>query len=131
MTSEISIPSTATLSFATKSNSFAMCRLCGDKNHSSVSCRKYATIDDRRERVKERLCFNCLTPKSHGANDCKSKSRCKNCGRKHHTALRNTQKYQDSSGKSYNGNRKKFSKMSVRLVQKKLLLKLKTKMLWS
>ena len=109
VTSEISKPCTATLSVATKSNSFAMCRLCGDENHSAVSCRKYATIDDRRERVmKERLCFNCLTPKSHHANDCKSKSRCKDCGRKHHSALCNTQKYQESSGKSYNGNSRKL-----------------------
>ena len=107
--SEISQPSTATLIVVTKSNSFAMCGLCGDKNHSAVSCRKCETINDRRERVmKERLCFNCLTPKSHHANDCKSMSDCKNCGRKHHTALCNTQKYQESSGKSYNGNSRKL-----------------------
>ena len=44
VTNEINKPSTATLSVATESNSFAMCRLCGDKNHSAVSCLKYATI---------------------------------------------------------------------------------------
>ena len=63
-----------------------------NKKRSAVNCHKYASIDDRRECVmKVRLCVNCLTPK-----ECKSKSRCKNCGRKHHTALCNKQIYQES-----------------------------------
>ena len=38
----------------------------------------------------------------------KSKSRCKNCGRKHHIALCITQKYEESSGKLNNGNSRKL-----------------------
>ena len=38
----------------------------------------------------------------------KSKSRCKNCGRKHHITLCITQKYEESSGKLNNGNSRKL-----------------------
>ena len=41
----------ATLSVAAESISMGLCRLWGDRNHSAVTCRKYASFDDRREQV--------------------------------------------------------------------------------
>ncbi|CAC5409012.1 unnamed protein product [Mytilus coruscus] len=54
--------------------------------HFSSECTKYTDHNDRMKIVKEdRLCFNCL--RRHRVVDCKSKSNCKKCDRRHHTSL--------------------------------------------
>ncbi|CAC5405634.1 unnamed protein product [Mytilus coruscus] len=62
------------------------CAYCKEL-HFSSECTKYTDHNDRMKIVKEdRLCFNCL--RRHRDVDCKSKSNCKKCDRRHHTSLR-------------------------------------------
>ncbi|CAC5398877.1 unnamed protein product [Mytilus coruscus] len=61
------------------------CAYCKEP-HFSSECTKYTDQNDRMKIVKEdRLCFNCL--RRHPVVDCKSKSNCKKCDRRHHTSL--------------------------------------------
>ncbi|XP_071177507.1 uncharacterized protein [Mytilus edulis] len=63
------------------------CAYCKEP-HFSSECTKYIDQNDRMKIVKEdRLCFNCLG--RHRVVDCKSKSNCKKCDRRHHTSLCN------------------------------------------
>jgi len=59
------------------------------KEHWLTSCEEYkqATVEKRRELVQQKhLCFNCLRG-GHSARECKQKSACQHCGKKHHTTL--------------------------------------------
>ena len=61
-----------------------VCHFC-KAPHSSAEC---TTITDYTERInilvkRDHLCFNCLGRIA----DCKSKSKCRNCSRRHHTGL--------------------------------------------
>ncbi|MES9974415.1 MAG: DUF1759 domain-containing protein [Candidatus Thiodiazotropha sp.] len=62
-----------------------VCAFCRGP-HSSADC---TTIIDYTERIsivkRDHLCFNCLG--RHRVADCKSKSKCRHCSRKHHTGL--------------------------------------------
>ena len=54
--------------------------------HTSISCDTVKDPQRRLEIVKhDRLCFNCLG--HHQVSQCKSRSRCRTCHRKHHTSL--------------------------------------------
>ena len=56
------------------------------QGHSSNMCKTVTDPQQRYEIVKKAdLCFNCLG--HHKASQCRSKNRCKNCNRKHHTSL--------------------------------------------
>ncbi|CAC5398596.1 unnamed protein product [Mytilus coruscus] len=61
------------------------CAYCKEP-HFSSECTKYTDHNDRMKIVKEdRLCFNCL--RRHRVVDCKSKSNCKKCDRRHNTSI--------------------------------------------
>ena len=65
-----------------------LCVYC-DHDHNSVDCQQYLTTDDRRRKLSEKqLCFNC-TGQGHRAIDCKSRTGCKICQRRHHTSICN------------------------------------------
>ncbi|XP_074649059.1 uncharacterized protein LOC141904373 [Tubulanus polymorphus] len=69
-----------------KTFSRSNCAYCKSNNHNSHECRVFNGPGKRREIViRDRLCFNCLG--SHRSADCKSKLRCRNCQRKHHSSL--------------------------------------------
>ena len=66
------------------------CVYCGKQGHKSVNCKTVATVDDRRKVLSnKRLCFNC-TGNKHRADDCKSRSLCQICQRRHHTSICNS-----------------------------------------
>ena len=63
------------------------CVYCSSETRKSTDCDKVTTVDDRRKHLaKSRLCFNC-TRGQHRAADCKSRSACHKCQRKHHTSI--------------------------------------------
>ena len=62
------------------------CVYCDDDKHKSINCTNVARIDERRKLSEERLCFDCTGPRHH-ADECKSKSTCQICNRKHHTSI--------------------------------------------
>ena len=71
------------------------CILC-NQAHRLFSCNTFKgkTESERYEFVrKQRLCFNCLSPK-HKSRDCKSKHTCKVCNKKHHSLLHSTERPQ-------------------------------------
>lgn len=72
-------------SFATTKSK--KCLVCGNE-HPLYQCSEFIamTVADRYKKVKEhKLCFNCLG--FHSLNDCKSKSTCKTCSKKHNSLL--------------------------------------------
>ena len=75
------------------------CKFCKNDSHSSNSCNTYNTVQKRIARVKElRLCFNCLLS-NHMISDCKNPGTCRNCNKKHNTALcTNVKSKSDKSG---------------------------------
>ena len=62
------------------------CVYC-DRNHKAKDC---TTVTDTKQRrgilSNKKLCFNCTGTK-HRADDCKSKTSCQKCKRRHHTSL--------------------------------------------
>jgi hypothetical protein len=63
------------------------CVYCSCEAHKSIDCDKLKTVEDRRKHLaKHKLCFNC-TRSQHRAADCKSRSTCRKCQRKHHTSI--------------------------------------------
>ena len=55
-------------------------------NHNPLQCTVVRDPSRRHTIIQEsRLCFNCLG--HHRVPECKSKNRCRNCRRKHHTSL--------------------------------------------
>ena len=66
------------------------CVYCGKQDHRSVDCKTVVTVDDRKKVLSnKRLCFNC-TGSKHRADDCKSRSLCQICQRRHHTSICNS-----------------------------------------
>lgn len=64
------------------------CSFC-QADHPLFACSSFKEKppSQRQEYVKkERLCFNCLHPR-HRVEDCQSKNRCQECGKKHHTLM--------------------------------------------
>lgn len=88
--------------FLTQNKSSLNCVLCPDKQHPLYTCPNFNTlaVNSRFDLAKKyHLCFNCL--KKHTKNDCKSKSTCKNCNKRHHSLLhgywnKNSDKSNDS-----------------------------------
>ena len=65
------------------------CAFCGSDDHRNFQCEKLSklSVSDRYELVKTKsLCFNCLSPK-HRSKECKSKSSCKRCKKRHNSLL--------------------------------------------
>jgi len=63
------------------------CVYCDSLDYRSKDCDKIVSVGDRRKFLQEKhLCFNCAGSK-HLAADCKSKTTCANCGRRHHTSI--------------------------------------------
>ena len=55
--------------------------------HGANECTVVTDKNKRHDIVREaKLCFNCLN-NNHRVSQCKTKGRCKNCRRKHHTSL--------------------------------------------
>ena len=64
-----------------------VCVFCESSNHNSVNCDQFTSVADRKKKISEkRLCFNC-TGSKHRAAECKSRSVCQVCKRKHHTSI--------------------------------------------
>ena len=63
------------------------CVYCDETTHKTINCDKVITVADRKKQLSmKRLCFNC-TGSRHRAADCRSRSSCQKCQRKHHTSL--------------------------------------------
>ena len=63
------------------------CVYCEENTHKSVECTKVANAENRKKLLARKgRCFNC-TGSQHQAANCKSKSRCRKCKRKHHTSI--------------------------------------------
>ena len=63
------------------------CVYCEDSSHKSANCDKVTSVAERRKQLSaKRLCFNC-TGSKHRAADCRSRSVCQSCQRKHHTSI--------------------------------------------
>ena len=63
------------------------CVYCEDNTHKSVDCTKVISVEDRKKILARKgLCFNCTGPQHQAAN-CKSRSTCRKCNRKHHTSV--------------------------------------------
>ncbi|XP_046478628.1 uncharacterized protein [Neodiprion pinetum] len=64
-----------------------ICQLCRQK-HFILYCQQFkvASVAQRRTMVQDhRLCWNCLG--RHRSQDCRTTTRCRHCGNKHHTAI--------------------------------------------
>ena len=63
------------------------CVCCQSETQKSIYCERLKIIDERKKYLaKNRLCINC-TRSQHRAADCKSRSTCQKCQRKHHTSI--------------------------------------------
>lgn len=64
-----------------------VCVYCEATDHRSVNCDKFVTVEDRRKQLGiKQLCFNC-TGNQHRAAECKSRTGCRICNRRHHTSI--------------------------------------------
>ncbi|XP_063830205.1 uncharacterized protein LOC135079477 [Ostrinia nubilalis] len=64
------------------------CVLCGE-DHYVYKCQGFIqmSIQDKKAFIeKNNLCFNCMIP-NHAVKQCKQKSRCRICGKRHHTLI--------------------------------------------
>ncbi|PIC36586.1 hypothetical protein B9Z55_015519 [Caenorhabditis nigoni] len=69
-----------------KSNTQRNCKFCGRNNHATHECKTVATLNDRREYVKNKqLCYNCMNS-GHTSRECRS-PKCRKCDKKHNSAL--------------------------------------------
>ncbi|PIC12265.1 hypothetical protein B9Z55_028507 [Caenorhabditis nigoni] len=69
-----------------KTNSQRNCKFCSRNNHASYECKTVATLNDRREYVKNKqLCYNCMNS-GHTSRECRS-PKCRKCDKKHNSAL--------------------------------------------
>lgn len=76
----------STKSFADQTDQ--ACPLCNGQ-HALVKCRKFlkSSVDERSEFIRSKaLCFGCFKS-GHMSSGCRSRSICKECGRRHHTLL--------------------------------------------
>lgn len=63
------------------------CVYCESDKHKSVNCDKLTTVADRKKKLStKQLCFNCTGGK-HKAAECRSKSSCQSCQKRHHTSI--------------------------------------------
>ena len=63
------------------------CVYCNEISHVSVNCPNVVTSEDRKKYLSERrLCFSC-TGAEHRASECRSRSSCSKCKRRHHTSI--------------------------------------------
>ena len=63
------------------------CVYCHSETHKAIAYDRLTTVDHRRKHLaKNRLCFNCARGQ-HRASECKSRSACHKCQRKHHTSI--------------------------------------------
>lgn len=100
-TSEPSINTTTqglkeTSANSTLKSSSATCILCS-KSHPLYCCESFKSksVKDRREFVvKQGLCLNCISSRRHMCRACPSSSRCKVCGKSHHSLLHDSSKQQ-------------------------------------
>ena len=79
------------------------CVVCGEKHHSNY-CMKYKEMNNKGKMdllKREMCCFNCLTI-AHIAKTCRSKYRCKVCGKKHHITIHRYKQYADNDFDSEN-----------------------------
>ncbi|PIC47835.1 hypothetical protein B9Z55_007041 [Caenorhabditis nigoni] len=69
-----------------KTNSQRNCKFCSRNNHASYECKTVATLNDRRDYVKNKqLCYNCMNS-GHTSRECRS-PKCRKCDKKHNSAL--------------------------------------------
>ena len=63
------------------------CVYCDTSDNRSADCKTVSTLDDRKPLLSNNcLCFNC-TGSRHKATDCRSRSVCQYCQRKHYTSI--------------------------------------------
>ena len=60
---------------------------CDSHDHRSAACTSVTSANQRKAiLVKKKACFNC-TGLAHRAPECQSTTKCKNCGKRHHTSI--------------------------------------------
>lgn len=82
-------PRTRGRNFQTKDDAVSTrgCVYCDATEHKSINCDKVVTTADRKKILgTKRPCFNCTGAK-HRAADCRSRSSCQQCNRKHHSSI--------------------------------------------
>ena len=63
------------------------CIYCNSHDHRSAACTSVTSADQRKAiLVKKKAYFNC-TGLAHRASECRSTTKCKNCGKRHHTSI--------------------------------------------
>ena len=63
------------------------CVYCEKPDHRSDDCKTVNTLDERKRLLNNKhLCFNC-TGSKHRAVDCRSRSLCQICQKRHHTSI--------------------------------------------
>ena len=63
------------------------CVYCEKPDHRSDDCKTVTTLDERKRLLSNKhLCFNC-TGSKHRAVDCRSRSLCQICQKRHHTSF--------------------------------------------
>ena len=63
------------------------CVYCEDTTHKGTNCPKVVKREQRKKILAEKgLCFNC-TGSQHRAVNCKSKTGCQKCNKRHHTSI--------------------------------------------
>ena len=63
------------------------CVYCEKPDHRSDDCKTVTTLDERKQLLSNKhLCFNC-TGSKHRAVDCRSRSLCQICQKRHHTSI--------------------------------------------
>ena len=63
------------------------CVYCDGAHHRSVDCKKCERTVDRKKLLSSKhLCFNCTRP-NHRASECKTRTACQKCNRRHHSSI--------------------------------------------
>ena len=72
---------------AEQPSKICLCTYCDSHDHRSAACTSVTTADQCKAiLVKKKACFNC-TGLAHRASECRSTTKCKNCGKRHHTSI--------------------------------------------
>ena len=72
---------------AEQPSKICLCIYCDSHDQRSAACTSLTSADQRKAiLVKKKACFNC-TGLVHRASECRSTTKCKNCGKRHHTSI--------------------------------------------